>query len=167
MCTGKETADSKHSQSQINSHLFSSRTTQEALQTFEWFSETGEWSEHFPAWERNMMVYVGASAMFLISKLLKKRYHLTDDVRSHMYDACNELTKELAKQKTPFLGGKTPNLADISAFGVLNSMEGCQAWRDCLENTKVGNWFTAMKELAVANRGKSIKYGREDYIGEI
>lgn len=113
-----------------------------------------------------MMVYVGATAMFGISKLLKKRYHLSDDVRSHIYASCNELTKELDKQKTPFLGGKTPNLADISAFGVLNSMEGCDAWKDCLDNTKIGSWFTAMKELVVKNRGSVVKYGREDYIGE-
>lgn len=144
---------------------FSFRTTKEALETFEWFSETGEWSEHFPAWERNMMVYVGASAMYCISKLLKKRYNLTDDVRSHIYAACNELTTQLDKQKTPFLGGKTPNLADISAFGVLNSMEGCVAWKDCLEHTKIGTWFSAMKEHVVKSRGNVIKYGKEDYIG--
>lgn len=112
------------------------------------------------------MVYVGASAMYCISKLLKKRYNLTDDVRSHIYEACNEVTKQLATQSTPFLGGKTPNLADISAFGVLNSMEGCDAWKDCIQNTKISGWFTAMKELVVKNRGSVIKYGRDDYIGE-
>lgn len=114
-----------------------------------------------------MMVYVGASAMYVISKLLKKRYNLTDDVRGHIYEACNEVTKQLAKQNTAFLGGKQPDLADISAFGVLNSMEGCDAWKDCLDNTKIGTWFTAMKEHVVKNRGNVIKYGREDYIGEL
>lgn len=141
------------------------RSGREALQTFEWFSETGEWDKHFPAWERNMMVYVGATAMWGISKLLKKRYHLTDDVRSHIYAACNELTKELEQQKTPFLGGKKPDLADVSAFGVLNSMEGCDAWKDCLANTNIGPWFNAMKELVHQNRGQAIKFGREDFIG--
>lgn len=50
------------------------RTFEEALQAFNWFSEVGEWEKHFPTWERYLMIYVGASAMWLISKRLKKRY---------------------------------------------------------------------------------------------
>lgn len=50
------------------------RTREEALQAFNWFSEVGEWDKHFPAWERYIMVYVGAYAMWLISKRLKKRF---------------------------------------------------------------------------------------------
>lgn len=141
------------------------RNAQEAIQTFEWFSESGEWDKHFPAWERNLMVYVGASAMWAIGKLLKRRYHLTDDVRSHIYEACKEVTNQLDKQNSRFLGGKEPNLADISAYGVLNSMEGCDAWKDCLSNTKIGNWFSAMKEKVDRNRGSVIRFGMDDYIG--
>lgn len=50
------------------------RTPEEALQAFKWFSDTGDWEKHFPAWERYLMIYVGASAMWLIGKRLKKRY---------------------------------------------------------------------------------------------
>lgn len=49
------------------------RTFDEALQAFKWFSDVGEWQKNFPSWERYMMIYVGASAMWLISKRLKKR----------------------------------------------------------------------------------------------
>lgn len=49
------------------------RTFDEALQAFNWFSDVGEWEKNFPAWERYMMIYVGASAMWLIAKRLKKR----------------------------------------------------------------------------------------------
>lgn len=112
-----------------------------------------------------MMVYVGAAAMYCISKLLKKKYQLTDDVRGHIYEACNEITNQLEKQGTPFLGGASPNLADISAFGVLNSMEGCDAWKDCVEHTKIGTWFLTLKAIAEKNRGTAVKYGKEDYIG--
>lgn len=62
------------------------RTYDEALETFEWFSEAGQWSSYFPQWERNLMVYAGTIAMFLIAKNLKKKHHLEDDVRSHLYD---------------------------------------------------------------------------------
>lgn len=84
------------------------------------------------------MVYAGATAMWGIAKILKKRHNLTDDVRSHIYDACNKWTKELEKRKTKFLGGKQPNLADLSVYGVLSSMEGCQAFKDCVSNTSIG-----------------------------
>lgn len=114
------------------------RTKDEALDTFAWFSETGEWDVYFPSWERNLMVYVGAAAMWAIAKRLKKRHRLSDDVRSHLYEACDMWTRELDKKKTTFLGGKIPNLADISVFGVLSSMEGCAAFQDCLANTKIG-----------------------------
>ncbi|XP_055531324.1 prostaglandin E synthase 2 [Wyeomyia smithii] len=129
------------------------RNRDEALETFEWFSDVGEWDVHFPKWERNMMVYVGAIAMWAISKRLKKRHQLTDDVRSHIYDACDKWIATIEQKKTPFLGGKKPNLADLAVFGVLNSMEGCQAFKDCLDNTKIGGWFYAVRKEVMTNCG--------------
>lgn len=133
------------------------RSRAEAFETFEWFSEAGEWSVHFPKWERDLMVYAGATAMWLIGGMLKKRYGLSDDVRSHIYDALDKWTNELKKKKTKFMGGNQPNLADLSVFGVLSSMEGCQAFKDCLENTQIGDWFYGVKELVVKNRGQLIR----------
>lgn len=49
------------------------RTPKEALQAFKWFSEVGDWKKHFPLWERLMVVYVGATAMYFVGKRLKKR----------------------------------------------------------------------------------------------
>ncbi|XP_055707647.1 prostaglandin E synthase 2 [Phlebotomus papatasi] len=129
------------------------RTKDEALETFEWFSDVGEWSQHFPAWERNLMVYVGAAAMWAISKRLKKRHDLSDDVRGHIYDALDKWTDAVENKKTPFLGGKKPNLADLAVFGILSSMEGCRAFSDCLENTRIAGWFYAVKEQILRNRG--------------
>uniref|UniRef100_A0A182TXL3 Glutaredoxin domain-containing protein n=1 Tax=Anopheles melas TaxID=34690 RepID=A0A182TXL3_9DIPT len=129
------------------------RTKDEAMETFEWFSDVGEWGIHFPKWERDLMVYVGAFAMWGISKRLKRRHQLSDDVRSHIYDACDRWISEIEKKKTTFHGGSQPNLADLAVFGVLNSMEGCQAFKDCLENTKIGPWFYAVKERVLKNRG--------------
>lgn len=132
------------------------RTKDEAMETFEWFSEVGEWGVHFPTWERDLMVYVGAIAMWAISKRLKKRHQLSDDVRSHIYDACDKWIAAVEKKNTPFLGGKTPNLADLAVFGVLNSMEGCQAFKDCLENTKIGGWFYSVRKEVMTNRGQTM-----------
>ncbi|XP_058463638.1 prostaglandin E synthase 2 [Malaya genurostris] len=132
------------------------RNKEEALETFEWFSDVGEWDSIFPKWERDLMVYVGAFAMWAISKRLKKRHHLSEDVRSHIYDACDKWIAAVEQKKTPFLGGKTPNLADLAVFGVLNSMEGCQAFKDCLENTKIGGWFYAVRKEVMSNRGQVV-----------
>jgi microsomal prostaglandin-E synthase 2 len=130
------------------------RTYSEARETFEWFSEVGQWSSYFPEWERNLMVQVGTFAMWLISKRLTKKHHLGDDVRVHLYDACEKWMGELEMKKTKFMGGnKEPNLADLSVYGVLCSMEGCEAFKDCLENTKIGLWFYEMKAKVESNRG--------------
>jgi len=131
------------------------RTSAEALETFEWFSKAGEWDTNFPRWERNLMVYTGATAMYLISKRLKKRHNLSDDVRKHMYEACNKWNKSI--KSGPFHGGKTPDLADLAVFGALNSFEGCQAFTDTLDNTKIAPWFEAMKEYSEKNKGTVIK----------
>lgn len=116
------------------------QTLGEAFETFKWFSDAGEWHIHFPKWERDLMVYAGATAMWVIAKMLKHRHNLTDDVRSHIYEALNKWTRELKKNGTPFMGGQTPNMADLAVFGVLSSMEGCKAFKDCLENTQIGNF---------------------------
>uniref|UniRef100_D3TQP0 Putative prostaglandin E synthase 2 n=1 Tax=Glossina morsitans morsitans TaxID=37546 RepID=D3TQP0_GLOMM len=141
-------------------HLISPNCYQslgEAFETFEWFSEAGEWDIHFPKWERDLMVYVGATAMWTISKILKRRHNLSDDVRGHIYDALNKWMRELDKCKTKFLGGKQPNLGDLAVYGVLSSMEGCQAFKDCMEKTKISGWYYDVKQLVQQNRGNLIR----------
>lgn len=132
------------------------RTKEEALETFEWFAAISGWNDFFPRWERNLMVYVGAAAMYLISKRLKKRHHLKDDVREELYDACYAWTSELNKRKSQFLGGNKPNLGDLAFYGALTSMEGCQAFKDMLHNTNIETWFQAVKNHVDANRGEII-----------
>lgn len=132
------------------------RTKEEALQTFEWFASASGWNEYFPRWERNLMVYVGATAMYFISKRLKKRHNLNEDVRQDIYAACNSWTAELGKRKSQFFGGNKPNLADLALYGALTSMEGCQAFTDILNNTSIEPWFQAVKNHVTRNRGEII-----------
>lgn len=49
------------------------RNWNESVETFRWFEQVGDWHRTFPAWERVLAVYVGAAAMFLLSKTLKKK----------------------------------------------------------------------------------------------
>ncbi|XP_032527364.2 prostaglandin E synthase 2 [Danaus plexippus] len=132
------------------------RTVGEALETFKWFEEVGGWKQTFPAWECALMVYVGAAAMWIISKRLKSRHNIKDDVRQSLYDAANDWMKAIQKKGTPFLGGDKPNLADISVFGVLSSIEGCGAFEDLKTNTSIGQWFQAMKMNMKETSGKHL-----------
>lgn len=125
------------------------RTKEEALQAFNWFSEVGEWDRLFPSWERALVIYVGAYAMYFIGKKLKKRHGLKDNVRESLYDECRTWINEV-KKRGQFFGGPSPNLADLAVYGVLSSIEGCQAFQELLENTKIGTWYFEMKN-AVQN----------------
>lgn len=88
------------------------RTYDEALSSFNYFSTVGEWERNFSEWERKIVIPVGAAAMFWISKKLKKKYGLKDDVRQSFYDSINYWLKAIGPNKT-FMGGSTPNLADL------------------------------------------------------
>ena len=78
------------------------RTPGESLQAFQWFSQIGEWDKHFSAWERWVVVYIGAAVMWIVGKRLQKRHGLKQDVRQSFYDETNNWLKAV-KQK----GGKT------------------------------------------------------------
>lgn len=131
------------------------RTPSEALAAFQWFSQVGNWEEIFSAWERYLVVYFGAFVMWILSKRLKKRHNLKDDVRQSLYDQCNFWLKTLNKKGTKFMGGSSPNLSDLAVYGALTAIEGCEAFQDARSNTKIGDWFDSMKE-AVANREGSV-----------
>ncbi|KAK2588313.1 hypothetical protein KPH14_004330 [Odynerus spinipes] len=122
------------------------RTLSEAYETFNWFSEVGQWKEYFPVWEQTLIVNVGACAMWLIAKRLKKRHNLKDDVRQSLYDEVNNWLREVHANGTPFRGGHNPDLSDLAVYGILKSIEGCSAFKDLLEHTNVGTWYNAMKE---------------------
>lgn len=131
------------------------RTIPEALQAFNNFSAMGKWDKHFSAFERFVAVYIGSGAMWLIGKRLKKRYNLKDDVRESLYDDCRLWMKAIGKERQ-FMGGSQPNLADLSVFGVLSSIEGCTAFNDLLENTNIKPWYFAVKECCQSHAGKQL-----------
>jgi microsomal prostaglandin-E synthase 2 len=84
------------------------RTPSEALQAFQWFDKAGDWPNHFKAWERYLVIYVGAAVMWIIGKRLKKRHNLKDDVREALYDEVNFWLKSIKTKGTPFMGGDQP-----------------------------------------------------------
>ena len=115
----------------------------------------GRWEEHFSTVERLTAVYIGSAAMWMIGKRLKKRYNLKDDVRESLYDNCRLWTKAIGKERQ-FMGGDRPNLADLSVFGVLRSIEGCVAFDDLVQNTNIKPWYLAVKESCQSHAGKEL-----------
>nr|CAD7403621.1 unnamed protein product [Timema cristinae] len=154
------------------------RTKEEALQAFHWFSEVGEWDKHFSPWERSLVIYVwglrhvahrqeaqkeGFYSSPMASLVLTDTsqpdqiiHNLKDDVRVSLYDECNNWLKALRKQGTSYLGGQFPNLADLAVFGVLNSIEGCSAFQDLLDNTRIGTWYQLMKDQCQGHAGSAL-----------
>lgn len=121
------------------------RTTSEALASFDYIVREGK----FGSFEGFFAKYIGAMAMFVISKRLKNRHNLQDDVRQDLYKAVNNWVEAIGKKRT-FMGGDRPNLADLAVFGVLRVMEGLQAFDDMMTNTKVKHWYRRM-EMATQN----------------
>ncbi|KAK0080534.1 hypothetical protein PV325_013797 [Microctonus aethiopoides] len=132
------------------------RTLGESYQTFQWFSKIGRWEEYFPFWERALMINVGAVIMWMIGKRLKKRHNLNDDVRQSFYDELNTWLKAIDARGGTFMGGNTPDLSDLAVYGILRSIEGCDAFKDAIKHTKIDNWFKAMKELVDNHSGATL-----------
>ncbi|KAK6194700.1 hypothetical protein SNE40_000283 [Patella caerulea] len=135
------------------------RTPSEALATFRYFSEVGEWEKNFSTLERLTVIYVGASVMYLIGKLLKRKYRLKDDVRESLYDSCNEWVAAVGK-KRKFMGGENPDLSDLVVYGVLSSIEGCSAFQDALIHTKIGPWYYRTKTAVQTNQGAALRHNK-------
>ncbi|CAI7809712.1 unnamed protein product [Closterium sp. NIES-54] len=115
------------------------RSPSEALEAFDYIATNG----NFTAWERMMARYFGAGAMYVIGKKLKKKHGIADE-RADLYKAADEWVAALGDRK--FLGGKTPNLADLAVFGVLRPIRHLTAGRDMVANSSIGPWYERMEE---------------------
>lgn len=128
------------------------RTLPEAIDSFKYFSQVGEWERNFPAWERYLVIYVGAVAMWMIGKRLQKRYHLKEDVRLSLFETSDEWMKTIARKGGEFMGGKSPNLSDLAVFGVLSSIEGCAAFGDLMRHSQpLEDWYGKIKSHLRSN----------------
>ncbi|XP_012495262.1 PREDICTED: prostaglandin E synthase 2 [Propithecus coquereli] len=120
------------------------RTPAEALASFDYIVREGK----FGAVEGAVAKYMGAAAMYFISKRLKSRHHLREDVREDLYEAANKWVAAVGKDR-PFMGGQKPNLADLAVYGVLRVMEGLEAFNDLMRHTRIQPWYLRV-EKAIA-----------------
>ncbi|XP_032089251.1 prostaglandin E synthase 2 [Thamnophis elegans] len=129
------------------------RTPGEALASFDYIVREGK----FGLVEGFFAKYVGAAAMFFVSKRLKKRHHMRDDVRQDLYEAVNDWMKAVGKHRK-FMGGDHPNLADLAVYGVLRVMEGLEAFGDVMEHTKIQPWYQRVEDAI--GQGEAARWAR-------
>ncbi|XP_071948380.1 prostaglandin E synthase 2-like [Antedon mediterranea] len=123
------------------------RTWNESVQAFSYIAEKA----HFTSYEKFVIQYIGALGMYFVSKKLKKKYNLPDDVRSSLYGAANDWMKSVGKNS--FQGGTEPNMADLAVYGVLSSIEGLDAFNDMVRETKIGPWYERTKNAVNTHQG--------------
>ncbi|KAL8130686.1 hypothetical protein V2J09_019841 [Rumex salicifolius] len=122
------------------------RSVGEALESFDYITSHG----NFSFMEKITAKYAGATAMYFVSKKLKKKYNITDE-RGALYEAAETWVEALNGRD--FLGGKKPNLADLAVFGVLRPIRHLRSGNDMVENTRIGDWYSRM-ENAVGESSK-------------
>jgi microsomal prostaglandin-E synthase 2 len=97
---------------------------------------------NFSFTERLVAKYAGATAMYFVSKKLKKKYNITDE-RAALYDAAETWVDALKER--PYLGGSKPNLGDLAVFGVLRPIRYLRSGKDMVDNTRIGEWYSRME----------------------
>uniref|UniRef100_A0A1J3D9W9 Prostaglandin E synthase 2 n=1 Tax=Noccaea caerulescens TaxID=107243 RepID=A0A1J3D9W9_NOCCA len=114
------------------------RSSSEALESFDYITTHG----NFSFTERLVAKYAGATIMYFVSKKLKKKYNITDE-RAALYEAAETWVDALNGR--PYLGGSTPNLADLAVFGVLRPLRYLRSGKDMVDNTRIGEWYSRME----------------------
>lgn len=122
------------------------RSVSEALESFDYITTHG----NFTTLERWTGKYVGAAAMYFVSKKLKKKHNITDE-RASLYEAANTWVEALNNRL--FMGGSKPNLADLAVFGVLRPIRYLQSGKDMVANTNIGAWYSRMEEAVGGTSG--------------
>ncbi|KAK3747835.1 hypothetical protein QZH41_015986, partial [Actinostola sp. cb2023] len=123
------------------------RTAAEASKAFEYFSTVG----NFSTVERYAVRYGGTVAMYFLGKHLKRRYRLKDDVRESLYEEGEKWMKAVGNRK--FLGGSSPNLADLAVYGVLSGLEDLDMFKDLMTNTSMQPWYDRVKMAVKEHEG--------------
>ncbi|GLC33355.1 hypothetical protein PLESTB_000342200 [Pleodorina starrii] len=115
------------------------RNWDESVETFKYITEQTGWS-----WgAREVARWAGAVMMWQVGKRMPAKYGIEGDLRVALYDAANDFADNALRGRR-FAGGDAPNLADLSAFGVLRAVRRTGAFRDLMAHSRLGPWFEAM-----------------------
>lgn len=115
------------------------RSWGEACATFDYLT-----ARNFPPASKLAVKYVGAAAMVLVAR--KRRAELLPpgaDDRAALVAVLDEFIDAMAG--TPFFGGASPSVADLSAFGVLRAVAGLPTHSHALRASRAGPWYERVK----------------------
>lgn len=79
------------------------------------------------------------------------------DLRAALYKEVDGFVAALHGRD--FMGGSSPNLADLSAYGVLKAVQGTPTYNDVVLNTKVGGWGMGVAPVCCAAPLRSVGNG--------
>lgn len=118
------------------------RSLGEAWNTFDYLTE-----RNFAAWSVLPAKVLGAAAMTAVASRRKKQHGWTDE-RAALIAVVNAFADAVAAGGGPFLGGSSPNLADVEAFGAMRAIAGLDTWSHMLDagaGSRLGDWYKRME----------------------
>ncbi len=112
----------------------------DALKAFDYITQEGK----FSWFQQRTIKYSGALVMKLVAKKSAKSQGITHP--QHHLVSCLKKWAE-AVGKGPFLGGETPNGADLAVFGILKSIKNMPAFDLIAQQPQVLTWFEKVERL--------------------
>ncbi len=111
-----------------------------ALQSFDYITKTGKFKWH----EQQTIKWMGAFVMTMVSKKIAKREGITNP---------DEFLRERAREWAEglngrhFMGGTTPNGADLAVFGIVRAVASLPAGKALAENRAFEDWRLRVQKL--------------------
>lgn len=116
-----------------------------SVKSFDYITKVGK----FSWFEKRVIKYSGALIMTLVAKKIKEREQIGDP-DAFMKQKVDEWAEGLAGQ--PFMGGETPNAADLAVFGIAQSVAGLSAGRAFRENPAFDVWMKKLRETLICEK---------------
>lgn len=112
-------------------------TVPNALKSFDYITRVGKFS-----WFQKISIkYSGALIMTLVAKKIKKREGI-EDPKGFLQVKAAEWAEGLKSR--PFMGGDTPNGADLAVYGITRSVSGLEAEKVLQGNIAFAQWQKRM-----------------------
>lgn len=145
------------------------RTAGESWQAFDYISRAGDFGSS--SVEKTAARVVGAGMMYAIAGRLAKRYGVVGEPRQALEQAGREWTEGALRREegeegegdgessdsssslaAPFAGGDSPDLADLSAFGVWRAVRDTDSFRDAMGgNAELRGWYGRVERAVGAS----------------
>ncbi len=115
------------------------RNLSEALGSFKYITKVGK----FPKWKRYYLALGGAIAMTIVAKKGMKKRGIKDP-RKALQQTLEKWEQALGPKK--FMGGESPDVADLVSYGILNSVREMKVWDFISSHKKTRDWFERVRK---------------------